>query len=633
MAFEQVMRGLDLKDIKLTGGFWGHWQQILIEETLPQQFEQLEATGRLGNFRRVVGQEGGRFSGYRFNDSDVYKWQEAAAYGLSIRPTHELQSMFDITVKLVSDAQMGDGYINTYFQDGRIDQRLTNLNAMHEMYCIGHLIEAGVAAKECLNDERLLEVSVKCAELLCKTFGPDARLGFCGHEEIELALIKLANCTKETKYRDLARWMVESRGQRPSIFEEEVKDDSIRSLAPEAAKLLFKQGIYSGEYAQDHVPIREHSSVVGHAVRAMYLYIAAAQLARGQNDQKLESALQKCWESLTRKRMYITGGIGPSGDNEGFTHDFDLPNHSAYAETCAAIGLVMWGQSMLESTGNGDFADVIERALYNGVLSGISLDGNRYFYDNPLESRGEHERSPWFPCACCPPNIARIIGSLGKYAAGIAADKFFIHMPIGFDATVQFGEAVGTIKVTSEYPWNGRFEVAIQLDREVTFDLYVRLPDWADEISTEIDGASEEAQYESGYAVFSRNWKPGDTLKVDIEMEPRWMESDPRVRDNLGRTALVNGPLIYCLEERDLGYAPQLFSVDTEAFFQVDNHPRLDQIKTITTSGICDVEVYIDSLYAPIGAMDTRESSATFIPFFAWNNRGKNSMQVWIRHL
>ncbi len=631
MSFHRRMRSFAPDQIQITDEFWSTWHKTLSMAALPHQFQQLVDSGRIANFERVWGANGGTFEGYRFNDSDVYKWQEATAYALKNVDNPKLREQFELTVDVVERTQMADGYVNSYIQNGRLEDRLRNLNALHELYCLGHLIEAGVAAKIYLGHDRLYRIAVRAADFVCDVFGPDKRLGFCGHEEIELALIKLSSCSADNKYRELAHWMIEKRGQRPSIFDAELKDERALSLSPLSAKLMKSTTGYSGEYAQDHAPIREHDAVVGHAVRAMYLYIAATDLADGKNDEELELALTRCWDSLTSKRMYITGGIGPSGENEGFTHDFDLPNSTAYAETCAAIGLAIWGHRMLEQTENADYADTMERAFYNGALSGISLDGTGYFYDNPLESRGNNKRTPWFGCACCPPNIARLIASVGQYAFGISDRSFYIHMPIGAVAKAKIAGQDVKFTLTGTYPWNGTFSLEVNLEEPTSFEVCVRIPEWADEVATEIAGASEEADYRSGYAVFDRTWRDGDVLQVDLEMEPKWIEANPLVRDDIGRVALTRGPLVFCAEEHDLGYAPQLLSVDTEAEPEIGPSKAFPNARSLNVEGEALVADPADSLYMPAGSTSTRATSAAMIPYYLWNNRGPNNMQVWLR--
>lgn len=633
MSFKRAMRSLRLSQVKLTDPFWKRWQDQLVEVTLPAQFEQLVSTGRIANFERAAGKAEGAFEGLWFNDSDVYKFVEACAYALAVRDDPKVRECLERCTKAIEEAQELDGYINTCFKLKHPHLRWRNLNMMHEMYCGGHLIEAGVAVFENLGDRRLLDVSIRFADNVMSVFGPEKRLGYCGHEEIELALVRLSEATDDPKYREFARWMVEARGQRPSPFEPELTDPDARSMLSFTGSLLLKNGNYDGEYSQDHAPIRQHTQVVGHAVRAMYLYIAAADMADGQNDAALEEALTKSWNNLTQRRMYVTGGIGPSSSNEGFTADFDLPNLSAYAETCASIGLVFWGHKMLQMTGDGDYADVIERALYNGALSGISINGDQYFYANPLESRGAHERTPWFTCACCPPNIARLIGGLGHFVVGQTEDAFFIHTPVGFEATTVLGGVEVKIAVESDYPWTGKFSVRVSPKTPVRFSLYLRIPEWSNETEINFEGAEAPAEYELGYATFDRIWSEGDVMTLDLGMEPKWVESDPRVRDNLGRIALTNGPLVYALEDTDLGFPPQLFSADVNSPVDIKKEKVLGGINTLTVEGLAIAEVDSDVLYPDAGAATLIDCSAKLIPYFAWCNRGKCNMQVWLRQI
>jgi DUF1680 family protein len=612
--------------VAITSPFWTAWQTTVREKSLPHQFEQIRCTNRLENFRRAARGETGTFEGFWFNDSDVYKWIEAAAYALKGHDSSELRKLVSEALDVIEAAQMPDGYINSYIQVNWAGLQWKNLMSNHEMYCAGHLIEGAVALAEA-GDDRLLRVAVKFADLLWDTFGPGKRLGSCGHEEVELALIKLADHTGDSKYRDLARHMIEIRGMRPSTFAPELEEaDSIKMRPNDRQYHNYPN--YTGEYLQDHAPIREHTEVVGHAVRAMYLYIAAAQLL---DDEPAKAALQRCWENVTKRRMYVTGGIGPSGQNEGFTTDFDLPNLTAYAETCAAIGLVFWGQAMLESTGDGAFAEVIERAMYNGALSGISVDGQKFFYDNPLESRGKNDRTPWFGCACCPPNIARMIANIGRYFVGQTDDAVFIHQPVGFTASLAIRGVDVQVSCESNYPWDGKAVLKVEPSRPVEFALHVRLPDWSGDVSSELPGADREAEFENGYAVFHRTWQAGDSLTLDIELEPRWVESDPRVLDNLGRVALTRGPLIYCLEEKDAGIPPQRFTADLGAEVATAVKKGLGGYTALTVEGSAEADEFPDELYGEIGSVVAKPVGVEFVPYFLWNNRGANGMQVWVR--
>ncbi|HVT12681.1 MAG TPA: beta-L-arabinofuranosidase domain-containing protein [Fimbriimonadaceae bacterium] len=629
MPFRRRMRRIPLSDIRLTDNFWMERQKALRETTIEAEYRQLVETGRLRNFEIAAGKAEGDFTGLYFNDSDVYKWCEAAAYALATGKSKSIEHILDEVVELIAAAQEPDGYLDTFFQIRHPNLKWRNLLAMHEMYCAGHLFEAGVALFEANGDRRLLNVAIRLADHIMSIFGPDKRCGYCGHEEIELGLLRLADTTGEAKYREFARWMIEQRGGQPSVLGAELDDREAMTISPWLESFLRKKGVYQGEYCQDHAPIREHTEVVGHAVRAMYLYIAASEFADG--DPALESAIEQVWHNLTRKRMYVTGGIGPSSSNEGFTGDYDLPNLSAYAETCAACGLAFWGRHLAETTGASEYADIVERAIYNGAMSGISLSGDRFFYTNPLESRGTHQRVPWFECACCPPNIARLIGSMGWYVASVSDDAFWIHIPAGFDATATINGVKVSISCLSDYPWSGKFTIAVNPEHPVDFELRLRIPDWADEVDTELPGLQEQSAWDQGYAVFSKRWHKGDTLRVDLGMEPKWMECHPLVRDNLGRVALTRGPLVYCAEEHDLGFAPQLFVADTEAPLTTQHEELLGGVVTITAEGFADDEAFVDDLYAPEGSLGTRDAVARFIPYFSWCNRGPNSMQVWVR--
>lgn len=630
MSFKRRMRSLPLSAIRITDPFWARRQQTLIDTTLPTQFEQLVSTGRLANFERAAGKKEGTFEGLWFNDSDVYKFAEACAYALTIRDAPTVRRCLEQVTAAIQEAQLPDGYINTFFQLKYPHLRWRNLNMMHEMYCGGHLIEAGVAVYECLGDRRLLDVSIRFAQHVMDIFGPGLRRGYSGHEEIELALIRLSFVTGEAKYQEFARWLVEQRGHSPSPFEAELTDPEALQLWPDGTHLA-KDGKYNGEYCQDHAPIREHTEVVGHAVRAMYLYVAAAELADGREDAGLENALESAWTNITTRRMYITGGVGPSASNEGFTTDYDLPNLSAYAETCASCGLVFWGHKMLELTADGDYADVVERALYNGVLSGISLSGDHYFYANPLESRGSHARTPWFTCACCPPNIARLIGSLARFAVGCSDNSFYVHMPVGFEAAVKMSGTPVDIALESTYPWTGRYSIRVRADAPVRFKLLLRIPAWSGEVEIDAPTMEEPAEYEGGYAAFDRIWQGEETLSVDLKMEPEWVEANPRVRDNLGRVSLTNGPLIYAAERHDLGFAPQLLAVDTAQPIELRFERMLDGMNLLEADALSAVETPSDELYQPGGSTELREVRAKFIPFYAWGNRGSTDMLVWLR--
>ncbi|MHB8635961.1 MAG: glycoside hydrolase family 127 protein [Fimbriimonadaceae bacterium] len=632
MPFTSVYTSVPLQSIRLTDQFWLSRQHTVRDVSLPHMWRQMESTGRLENFRRAAQGGGTHASRYCFDDSDLYKWLEACAYVLRLGPDKQLMGMVDEAIKLIAAAQQPDGYLDTFIQLSHPDLRFRNLISMHEMYCAGHLIEAAVAFHDCLGDDRLLLHAAKFADLLAATFGPGQRAGYCGHEEIELALLRLASSTGIGAYEELAIRFVALRGSRPSPFERELDDAEAMVLSPYARRMHTKDGAYNGEYCQDHSPVQAHTEVVGHAVRAMYLYIAATQIAATQHDEGMSRAMERVWNNLTGRRMYVTGGIGPSGENEGFTSDFDLPNSTAYAETCAACGLVFWGQKLAQASGDADYIGVVERALYNGALSGISISGDRFFYANPLESRGNHRRVPWFECACCPPNIARLIGSVESYAVGISGDAFWLNIPVALKAFVQFKGIDTELTIESDYPWSGRVTVSVSPAKPVEFELRVRIPDWCEEVQAELPGLDRAATYAGGYAVYRKRWLDGDRLSLEFGMQPQWVAADPRVRDDLGRIALTRGPLVYCAESVDNGFAPQLFSADPHAEVIAEPSGEFRGVTQLTVTGARQDDEAAPELYIAAAETTTKPAELVMIPYALWANRGQCDMQVWLRH-
>ena len=408
------------------------------DETLPSQYRHLEETGRLDNFRKASGKMEGRFEGIYFNDSDVYKWLEAAAWSLATDPDEELARMADAAITEIEDAQEPDGYLNTYFTFERAGERWTNFD-LHEMYCAGHLFQAAVAHFHATGSERLLDVAVRFADHICDTFGPESegkREAVCGHEEIEMALVELSRVTGNRRYLRQARFFVDARGH---------------------GLLGRPYGEHDPSYSQDHRPLREQDEVVGHAVRALYLYSGATDVYAETGEKALLDALGRLWTNMTTRRMYVSGGLGSRYEGEAFGEDFELPNSRAYTETCAAIGSVMWNWRMLMLEGEARYADLIETTLYNAVLPGISRDGQSYFYQNPLADDGQHRRQPWFGCACCPPNVARLLASLPGYLYGISDGRIWVHLYAEGEADIGLGET-GVVRVEqrTRYPWDGR---------------------------------------------------------------------------------------------------------------------------------------------------------------------------------
>ena len=607
--------------VKVTDPFWSKWQEIVIENSLPHQYEQCETTGRLENFRKAANREDSGYVGYIYNDSDVYKWSEAAAYAAFLKPESDATKKLKEVIDLVGRAQMDDGYLHTKYQLGNIESRYTRLVSDHEMYCGGHMIEAACALFEGTGDTSYLEIAKKYADHILATFGPDKFPGICGHQEIELALCRLADCTGKAEYRERANWMTHHRGSRPSNFEKELK----AGMSEGYSRLLIQTEEYSGKYNQDDMPLLDQTKPVGHSVRAMYYYCGAIDACEGEVPQNLKDALIRIWRALIDSRMYVTGGIGSSHHNEGFTDDFDLPNREAYAETCAGIGLIFWAKRMNEVMGTSEPIDVLERVLYNAALSGIGMDGKSFYYDNPLESTGKHLRQPWFGCACCPPNIARLILSLGGYVARESEDGVTLNLLFGSEIETKFG----TIKIDSLLPYEGRGR--IELGGEGRYALRIRVPAWAKSSSFKVNGEQVDLKHENGYATLDSFWKVGDVVEFDFEAVPELLTSHPAVFDNHGRTALVKGPLVYCIEEADFRQPVSSFAVSE---VRKGTEVKLDlPVKTIglTAEGCVDVCDWPQG--APFATVPVKKegTSAVFIPYFAWSNRTAGSMQIWVR--
>lgn len=633
MPFTAAARALPLSDFQLTDPFWKERLRVLVEVGLPHQYRQLaEATPRLQNFRRAAGQEEGPHEGRYYDDSDVYKWIEAASDALALHPDDRLRSMLDEVVRIVLAAQAPDGYLHTYIQLNFPDKRWKNLAAVHEMYCAGHLIEAAVARYESLGERDLLDAAIRLADHIEATFGegPGRRRGYCGHQELEIAFIRLSDATGDQRYEDLARWMVEARGQADSPFVREARDPDALAVGAWIERIVDSDGKYvMADYFQDHAPIREQTEIVGHAVRGMYFFTAATELARRREDPTLEDAIRRVWDNLTGKRMYVTGGIGPSSHNEGFTVDYDLPNLTSYAETCASVGLAFWARRLVEATGESEFADVMERAVFNGALAGISLEGDRYFYANPLESRGRHSRVPWFDCACCPPNIARMIASVPRLAYSWAENGLWMHIPVGGEFTVNTEGIAIQVTVDTDYPFGSLTRLRFATDRPSKMTLRIRIPEWCDDATLRVTGGNEEADYDHGYAVLSRTWHNGDQVEVDFPITPRWIEAHPRVLDCSGRVALTAGPLVYCLEGADAPRPPQMLVIDTDEPLESVTCPNGFPGWRMATLRRADEE-------GPLYAKAEEEAEfavepATFGPYFAWGARGADHMQVWLR--
>ncbi|TCL76458.1 hypothetical protein EDC14_1002217 [Hydrogenispora ethanolica] len=607
--------------------------------SLPYQYQQLQSSGVLDNFKRVLGQADGAYAGPFWMDSDAYKWLEAASYSLATHPDPELEQWVDDTIALIAAAQERDGYLDTYFQWVEPDKKFTNLAMCHELYCAGHLFQAAVAHFEATGRRTLLNVACRLADHIDAIFGPGKLEAADGHEEIETALVDLYRVTGTERYLNLAIFFIGQRGKADSRFRWELGHLDEIAGKPGKPGLVNPQYYgsdeqYDGRYAQDHQPVAEQSEVVGHAVRAMYLYSAMADIVAETGDPRLLAALERLWQNVTTRRMYITGGIGPSNRNEGFTRDYDLPNDTSYAETCAAVGMIMWQHRMLQLTGEGRFADIMERVLYNGFLSGVALDSRKFFYDNPMQSAGDRHRQGWFECACCPPNIARLLASLGKYLYSRCADGVAVHLYVQGSARVSLDQGDPLIlHQTTDYPWGDRIQLRLELDRPAEFALRLRIPGWCRRHGLRVNEEAADPAVENGYAVLRRRWEPGDRVELSLEMPVERVAAHPAVWQTMGRVALQRGPLVYCLEEADHPVPVARIVLSKDARFTVRFDPELlGGIALIEGEGwVPELQGWENTLYRPAGAEESyRKIPIKAVPYYAWDNREPGSMAVWI---
>ncbi|WP_222912831.1 beta-L-arabinofuranosidase domain-containing protein [Natrinema sp. SYSU A 869] len=626
-----------LADVEVDDEFWSPRRERNRKVTIEYQYEQLEESGTLENFRRVAAGESGGFQGMWFQDSDAYKWIEAASYVLAQRDDPELEENVDAVISLIADAQGADGYVNTYFSLVEPENRWTNLHMMHELYCAGHLIESAVAHYRATGKETLLDVAIDFADLVDDVFGDEIQ-GVPGHEEIELALVKLYRVTGTTRYLDLAKYFIDLRGTDDRLAWEIDNPETLGggeyedgAIIPDARSVFtHEDGTYDGRYAQAHEPLRDQETVDGHSVRAMYLFAAATDLAIETSESELIEAIERLWTNMTTKRMYVTGGIGPEEAHEGFTTNYDLRN-DAYAETCAAIGSVYWNQRLFELTGEAKYADLIERTLYNGFLAGVSLDGTEFFYENPLESDGDHHRKGWFTCACCPPNAARLLASLGEYIYSQRESELYVNQYVSSTVTTTVGDATVKLSQDSSLPWSGG--VAIDVDADgASVPLRLRIPEWTESTTVTVNGEPLEASVPSeGYLELEREWTD-DRIELTVDQTVTQLEAHPDVAADAGRVALKRGPLVYCLEAVDNDRPLHQYE-DPSSAVSTEYRPDLLEGATVIEgeASVPDREGWDDELYRPASETARERTEFTAVPYYAWDNRDPGSMRVWIR--
>jgi DUF1680 family protein len=632
-----MLTHVDWRNVRFGNGFLGDRVRMNRTATIPAVWQHTKETGR-ADALKLQWREGDPNRPHHFWDSDVAKWIEAAAYDLAISPSPENEAIIDELVADMAAGQLDDGYSNSFYQQVCLDKRWTNLRDMHELYCAGHLIEGAVAYYEATGKRAFLDVMCRYADYIGETFGTEEGklAGYPGHEELELALVKLAKATGNDRYRELATYFVTQRGQQPHYYDEE----AVRRGEPGGR---YHHGTY--EYAQAHLPAKDQTTAEGHSVRACYFYSGMADVARANGDADLASACRTIWQNLTRRRMYVTGAIGSSFDGERFTVDYDLPNETSYAETCAQISLVFFASRMLQLEPKGEYADVMELAFYNSVLSGVSLDGERIFYVNPhayfpegyrFDPRGRRiagERPAWHGCACCPANLARLLASLGGYLYSTDADRLYVHLYGSSDVECEWAGTETHCTIASGYPFAGDTMVRVDTAPTGPAKLCLRIPGWARSYEVQINGQKAEGTLEDGYLVLERTWEAGDEVSLSLPMPVEMIEAHPAVRHDVGRVVLKRGPLVYCLESVDNGTDLNQLRLTAHPDFAVTTQEIAGlAVPVIQTNALRDDATNWDgALYRPVGQSRTHPVQITAIPYFMWANRGAKEMLLWLR--
>ena len=630
-------KNISLKNVQVQDGFWKPMQDLIIETVIPYQEKILndeipgvEKSHALANFRIAAGMEKGEFYGMVFQDSDVAKWLEAVAYSLVVHPDAELEKRADEVIETIEKAQQEDGYLNTYFTIKEPEHRWQNLQECHELYCAGHMMEAAVAYYDATGKDKLLKVMERMADHIDRRFGPDKITGIPGHQEVEIGLMRLYHTTGEERYCNLAEYFINERGKNPNFFYEESQKRGWTHFGIDP-----KDTVYNQSFAT----VYDQKEAVGHSVRAVYMYTAMADIAGTTGDERLYQACVDLWKNMTEKRMYLTAGIGSTGELEAFTKDYDLPNDMVYAETCASIGLIFFAKQMLELEANGKYADVMERAFYNGTISGMQADGKRFFYVNPLEVNPgisgvvpgyKHvlpERPGWYACACCPPNLVRLITSLGKYVWDETDDTIFFHMFVGQKAELEKAD----IDVESSYPWEGKVTYHVHSKKEEEYTLAIHIPGYLKDICVKVNGEQIEWKkfMKNGYLYLTRKWGESQ-VEILFDLEVRKVYANKNVREDAGKVALMRGPFVYCFEgvDNDNDLQAMCIDADTQAETFVGKEGVLKDKVCIHVQGYED-ERESDALYSE-EKPDYQPHELTAIPYYLWGNRGVNQMRVWM---
>jgi len=618
------IKPVPFNEVRVEDGFWSPRLQTSLKVTIPYCFEKCEQTDRISNFEKAAGLLHGPHVGIYFNDSDVYKVMEGAAYSLQVNPEPMMRLYLDKLIQILAAAQWQDGYLYTFYSlpERQPEKRWTDIRSKHEQYCAGHMYEAAVAHYQVTGDKSFLDIATKNADLICSVFAPGRRTDPPGHEEIEIGLCRLYRATGNEKYLEQAKFFLDQRGREGN-------------RGPDGNGRIY------GVYAQDHIPVTEQTTAVGHSVRAAYLYTGMADVAALTGNMDYIRAIDAIWKDVVSTKLYVTGGIGASGGNEGFSEPYELPNMTAYCETCASIANIFWNHRMFLMKGDAKYLDVLERVLYNAALSGISMDGVTFFYPNVLESIGQHERSPWFGCACCPSNVARFVPSLPGYTYAHKDGDVYVNLFIGGSTTIETAGNKITLTQRTDYPWQGKVQIDVEPETSDTFAVFVRIPGWArnecvpsdlykfqtsvdSQPRLEINGRPAAIEIDKGFARIERKWQKGDTITLELPMPIRRIVAHPKLKADTDKVALQRGPLVFCLEWADNEGEVLNLVIPDDA--ELTSEFRPDLLGGVTAiTGTAQIAKRTED--GGIAASGSKRFTA--IPYYAWAHRGKGQMNVW----
>lgn len=639
--------------VTITSDFWNKYRQLIVKEVLPYQWAVMndeadvniadekggdnpdsKNSHAVANLKIAAGQMTGHHFGFPFQDTDVYKWLEAAAYSFSYQANPDLKQITDNLIDLIADAQEDDGYLSTFFQIDAPKRRFKRLQQSHELYTMGHYIEAGVAYHQATGNDKALTIATKMADCIDANFGPQAgKLHAAdGHPEIELALAKLFEVTHEQRYLDLAHYFLVNRGVDPDFYDRQLEEDGLdNDIIP------GMRGV-SHSYYQVDQPLLTQKDAKGHAVRVVYLCTGMAHVARLTGDQDLLAACKRLWDSIVHRRMYVTGGIGSTNVGEAFTYDYDLPNETMYAETCASVGLTFFAKQMLQTDPKGEYGDIIEKELFNGALSGISLDGKHFFYVNPLTADPKFQQNPskahimsrrqdWFGCACCPSNIARLVSSIDQYVYTVTDDAILSHQFIANQAT--FAQGL-TIDQTGDFPWDNHVHYTVTNPNAVHTQLGIRIPSWSrDHFTLTVNGQPQTPTVQDGFVYLDVT--ADLTVDLTLDFSIRELQANAQVASDAGQVAIQRGPMVYCAEQTDnpgnlWDYRLAADSQLTYAF----NANLLNGVGEITAQAAVRQAPKTTALYTPYQPTTWQKTQVTLVPYYAWANREDGQMRVWL---